>query len=1030
MAADAETDGQAGYHKVTVEVTEVSEPGTVELATNTAGGTPQYLVDATLTATAKDGDITATAQTFTVDVPNEVDGVTWRWYRGGTEITGEVGNTYTLVQADAGQHIRAVVYYIVDGNTRQENASLTTDYPVLAVRIGDSQHEFDPDTVSLTISEGAKGRNVGAPVTSEDNHGTVRYSLADSGDATTATPRFKIDEKTGQITTNVVLDYEGESAATADDAGSCAGATDDNPDRECTVTVTAKDSTGVDATNSVTVTITITNVNEKPTFSTGEKMVDVPENSTALFSAAGEGYSVNEVGDVTYTAMDPEGLTVTYSLTGPDASKFKISGDPPVLSFVSGPDFEAKASADRDNVYEVTVRATVGGDTGEQMVRVTVDNVDEGPVVSGLSTRDFAENSKDLVATFTADDPEGATPITWAIAVANGDPDGDGPLMADDAASAASFEIDKDGNLEFMDPPDYENPQGAGTPLSNTYNVVVVACDVALDGDGACPASPAGQAGFHKVTVEVTEVSEPGTVELATNTAGGTPQYLVDATLTATAKDGDITATAQTFTVDVPNEVDGVTWRWYRGGTEITGEVGNTYTLVQADADHRIRVEVRYQVDGNTRQENASLTTDYPVLAVRIGDSQHEFDPDTVSLTISEGAKGRNVGAPVTSEDNHGTVRYSLADSGDATTATPRFKIDEKTGQITTNVVLDYEGESAATADDAGSCAGATDDNPDRECTVTVTAKDSTGVDATNSVTVTITITNVNEKPTFSTGEKMVDVPENSTALFSAAGEGYSVNEVGDVTYTAMDPEGLTVTYSLTGPDASKFKISGSPPVLSFVSGPDFEAKASADRDNVYEVTVRATVGGDTGEQMVRVTVDNVDEAPEIIVTVDGVRISGDSRASVAEGDTAVATYTARGENAARARWTLEGADAGDFRVSPTSGASVMLMFRSSPDYEAPADADTDNVYMVTLKATEGTDTDTHEVTVTVTDVVEDVPVIGGTLLDRSDTNTNGQIEKSEVIRAFQEYVSSSGQIDKSEIIEVFQKYIRDSANS
>ena len=68
--------------------------------------------------------------------------------------------------------------------------------------------------------------------------------------------------------------------------------------------------------------------------------------------------------------------------------------------------------------------------------------------------------------------------------------------------------------------------------------------------------------------------------------------------------------------------------------------------------------------------------------------------------------------------------------------------------------------------------------------------------------------------------------------------------------------------------------------------------------------------------------------------------------------------------------------------------------------------------------------------TVRVTEVVEDVPVIGDTLLDRSDTNTNGQIEKSEVIRAFQEYVSSSGQIDKSEIIEVFQKYIRDSANS
>ena len=73
--------------------------------------------------------------------------------------------------------------------------------------------------------------------------------------------------------------------------------------------------------------------------------------------------------------MDPEGRTVNYSLMGPDSSKFQIKGSLPVLSFASKPDFEAKASADGDNVYEVTVRASVGGDTGERMVRVTVGDV-------------------------------------------------------------------------------------------------------------------------------------------------------------------------------------------------------------------------------------------------------------------------------------------------------------------------------------------------------------------------------------------------------------------------------------------------------------------------------------------------------------------------------------------------------------------------------------------------------------------------------------------------------------------------------
>ena len=108
-----------------------------------------------------------------------------------------------------------------------------------------------------------------------------------------------------------------------------------------------------------------------------------------------------------------------------------------------------------------------------------------------------------------------------------------------------------------------------------------------------------------------------------------------------------------------------------------------------------------------------------------------------------------------------------------------------------------------------------------------------------------------------------------------------------------MDPEGRTVNYSRTGPDASKFQLSGSPPVLSFVSKPDFEAKASADGDNVYEVTVRASVGGDTGERMVRVTVGNVPEGPEIVER--GLAVSGPSSEDSSEGDTAVAMFNASG---------------------------------------------------------------------------------------------------------------------------------------
>ena len=54
-------------------------------------------------------------------------------------------------------------------------------------------------------------------------------------------------------------------------------------------------------------TITITDVNEEPDFSTGSQIVSVPENSTDLWGPAVDDYSVNLEGGVTYTAMDPGG---------------------------------------------------------------------------------------------------------------------------------------------------------------------------------------------------------------------------------------------------------------------------------------------------------------------------------------------------------------------------------------------------------------------------------------------------------------------------------------------------------------------------------------------------------------------------------------------------------------------------------------------------------------------------------------------------------------------------------------------------
>ena len=1007
--------GVTGYHKVTVKVTnDMNERGTVTLDNDEATDPDplQYLVGITLTATAKDGDITNADQTFTDDTATGVSGVAWRWYRGSTPIPNQSDNTYQLQPADAGQHVKAVAYYVVAGNTDQEMAEGTTAYPVLAARSGNNMLQFDPASVNREISEGDKGRNVGAPVTVKagSNYGAVAYTLLETGDAPGTDPKFKIDRKTGQVTTLVDLNYD------MADEDNC------RDDDFCTVTVRATDASGGATADAVetnvfldaTVTIKVTNVDEKPVFDdpvagthASPKRITVPENSTDLFGPADQDYDQLTVDLVTYMATDPEGINVTYSLTGPDASKFQTKGTRPVLSFVAKPDYEAKADANRDNVYEVNVRATAGGKHADQMVKVTVTAVDEGPDVSGLSSKDFRENGEGPVTTFTATDPEGETPVEWFIA-ADGATLPSGFTEATDNADEEDFDIDKKTGALTFDvggdtddagagqpaAPDYENPGDTGT--DNTYNVVVAACDLELADVDACP----GVTGYHKVTVKVTnDTNERGTVTLDNDEATDPDplQYLVGITLTATAKDGDIQGT-QTFTADVTESptqtgVSGVTWEWYRGGTRIPNQTANTYELQPADAGSSVRAKVTYQVDGATSREMAEGTTAYPVLAARSGNNMLQFDPASVNREISEGDKGRNVGAPVTVKagSNYGAVAYTLLETGDAPGTDPKFKIDRKTGQITTLVDLNYD------MADEDNC------RDDDFCTVTVRATDASGDATADAVetnvfldaTVTIKVTNVDEKPMFDdpvanthASPKRITVPENSTNLFGPADQDYDQLTVDLVTYMATDPEGLTVTYSLTGPDASKFQLKGSPPVLSFVAKPDYEAKADANRDNVYEVTVRASAGGDTFERMVKVTVTNVDEAPEIIAG--GLDISGSSSEYFSEnGEDAVAMFTARGPMKEMARWTLEGDDAMYFSVGTARGAMTELMFRSPPDYEMPrgmamSDANT-NTYMVTLMANDGTYMDTHGVTVMVTNMGEDgtvtlssmTPVVG-----------------------------------------------------
>ena len=179
------------------------------------------------------------------------------------------------------------------------------------------------------------------------------------------------------------------------------------------------------------------------------------------------------------------------------------------------------------------------------------------------------------------------------------------------------------------------------------------------------------------------------------------------------------------------------------------------------------------------------------------------------------------------------------------------------------------------------------------------------------------------------------------------------------------------MVFSLSGgADQALFSVDTNSGALVFQAAPDYEAPADADTDNVYEVQVQADdQNGRTSTQDVSVTVTAVNDNDPVITS--------SATADVAENTTAVLTVTTTDADlpAQTVVFSLSGgADQALFSVDANSGA---LVFQAAPDYEAPADADTDNVYEVQVQADDQNGgTMTQDVSVTVTPVDDNIPVI------------------------------------------------------
>ena len=111
-------------------------------------------------------------------------------------------------------------------------------------------------------------------------------------------------------------------------------------------------------TDTQALAVTITDVNEAPTITSGAA-VNVTTGNTAV---------------LTVTATDPDaGSSLTFSITGgADSALFSIDPTSGALTFNTAPDVLAPTDADTNNIYLVNVQVSDGSLTGSKNMSVTV----------------------------------------------------------------------------------------------------------------------------------------------------------------------------------------------------------------------------------------------------------------------------------------------------------------------------------------------------------------------------------------------------------------------------------------------------------------------------------------------------------------------------------------------------------------------------------------------------------------------------------------------------------------------------------
>ena len=687
-----------------------------------------------------------------------------------------------------------------------------------------------------------------------------------------------------------------------------------------------------------------------------------PDGAGAITLAVVAGRGCDDGGicaaDGTMLATVPEALvigpevTVSFGAAGYGVGEGATLGVPVVLSRAHGAqqaiEVTIVASALSASADDFSVAASVSFAAGETRKTVSFDAADDA-LVEGPETVELSFSA--LASGFSAGSPAVST-VTIA--------DTDAAVIG---FSTGSSEVSEGGETELT----FTISNGVTFAEDQAISIAVAGTAIATDdfvlsdsGGGAlvAPYSVTLEAGASSVAASLMAVDD-SVAELAETvtlsaTLASTSTLIGSRTVTIAASDlnapevtiahgravaeGDdaVFALRRTATVGSPLS------RALTVAVEVTGTGGilsgsppSTVTFVAGDSTAELRVAT---VDDLVVEYTATVTVTAQVVADTADPPAYEtgtesranvtvLSDDVASFSVSASAIEVVEGGTVTVTVSTGGVTFARAQSlsvdvGGTATLGDDFVVTDVNGQ---ELPAPYQLTLGAGAGSVSlRVASAADDGEDDGETVVV----SVGHDLRTIGTVTVILVDPNDPPVVSGGREF-KYEENAAAAVAS--------------FTASDAEGDTIDWSPGGVDGALFDVAGG--VLGFRDPPDYEKPADAGGDNVYNVTVRASDSGGTADHVVVVTVTNADEAATITSDTGSFTVAYDENAAAA-----VAAFTATDPELAIIRWSLGGADGAVFEIS---GLGV-LSFLRPPDFEHPADNDTDNEYLLQVQARAG----------------------------------------------------------------------------